>query len=86
MFIFRSYCYSVDFSRVKGPEKTTYKAVDSVFGSFKNDWITLIGTFNFGTLDRLNVGGGPKALFSIRDVCIYLLFIYFFTYFDNKQY
>ncbi|CAH1738650.1 unnamed protein product [Aphis gossypii] len=63
----KSYCYSVDFSRVKGPEKTTYKAVDSVFGSFKNDWITLIGTFNFGTLDRLNVGGGPKALFSIRD-------------------
>jgi len=63
----KSYCYSVDFNRVIGPEKTTYKAIDSVCGSFNNDWITLIGTFNFGTLDRLNVGGGPKALFSIRD-------------------
>jgi len=44
--------------------------VDAVFGSFDNDWVTLIGTFNFGALERLNVGGGPKALFSIRDVCI----------------
>ncbi|KAL5244483.1 hypothetical protein ACI65C_011893 [Semiaphis heraclei] len=63
----KSYCYSVDFNRVNGPEKTTYKAVDTVFGTFNNDWVTLIGTFNFGALERINVGGGPKALFSIRD-------------------
>ncbi|XP_022176139.1 protein odr-4 homolog [Myzus persicae] len=63
----KSFCYSVDFNRVNGLEKTTYKAVDAIFGSFDNDWVTLIGTFNFGALERLNVGGGPKALFSIRD-------------------
>jgi len=81
MLICRSFCYSVDFNRVNGPEKTTYKAIDAVFGSFDNDWVTLIGTFNFGALDRLNAAGGPKALFSARNVCTY----FFYTYFNNNS-
>lgn len=66
--IFRSFCYTVDFSRSSGPEKITYKSIDDTFGIFDNDWVTLIGTFNFGALDQLNIAGGRKALLSIRDV------------------
>lgn len=67
-YIFRSFCYTVDSNKSNGSEKTTYKSIDNVFGSFDNDWITLVGTFNFGTLDRLNVSSGPKVLLSVREV------------------
>lgn len=65
---FRSYCYTVDFNRLNSSEKTTFKSIGDVFGSFDNDWITLIGTFNFGALDQLNIVGEPKALLSVRKV------------------
>lgn len=58
----------MDFNRIINNDKISFKSIDEVFGSFDNDWITLIGTFNFRALDRLNVAGGSKALFSIREV------------------
>lgn len=61
----------VDYSHSTGPEKTTYRSIDEVFGSYDDDWVILVGTFNFGALDRLNVTGGPKALFSVREVSNY---------------
>jgi len=66
--IFRSFCYTVDFHHSICPEKTTFKSVDYVFGSFDNDWVMLVGKFNFGALDQLNVVGGRSALLSICDV------------------
>ncbi|XP_025414143.1 protein odr-4 homolog isoform X3 [Sipha flava] len=64
----KSFCYTVDFNRSNGPKRTTvYKSIDHIFGSFDNDWVTLVGTFNFGALDRINIAGGPKALISIRE-------------------
>lgn len=60
----------MDFSRSNSNDKISFKSVDVVFGSYDNDWITLVGTFNFGALDRLNVAGGSKTLFSVREVCI----------------
>lgn len=66
--MFRSFCYTVEFNRLNGSEKKTYKAIDAVFGSYDNDWVTLVGTFNFGALHRLSIATGPKGLFSIRDV------------------
>lgn len=66
---FRSFCYTVDFNRSSGLKRTTvYKSIDHTFGSFDNDWVTFVGTFNFGALDRINIAGGPKALISIREV------------------
>lgn len=49
-------------------ETATFKSIDTVIKPVDDDWVTLIGTFNFGTLNWLNVAGGPKALSSIRDV------------------
>lgn len=66
-FFYRSFCYTVDFN--SGTTSITiYKSIDANFGSFDNDWVTLVGKFNFEALDRFNVSGGPKALISIRQV------------------
>lgn len=46
----------------------TYKSIDVSFQPNEEEWINFIGTFNFGTLDSLNVSGGPKVLSSIREV------------------
>jgi hypothetical protein len=37
--------------------------------------VTLVGTFNFGALDRINIAGGPKALISIREVWILIIIV-----------
>ncbi|VVC39630.1 Hypothetical protein CINCED_3A023731 [Cinara cedri] len=66
----KSFCYTVDFNSVTTPITTTYKSISEIFGSFDNDWVTLVGKFNFDALDRFNVSGGPKALISIRQILL----------------
>ncbi|XP_050542318.1 uncharacterized protein LOC126906088 isoform X2 [Daktulosphaira vitifoliae] len=63
----KSYCYTVDINNSNNAKSMTYKSIDVSFQSSETEWINFVGTFNFGTLDSLNVTGGLKVLSSIRE-------------------
>ncbi|XP_050432294.1 protein odr-4 homolog [Adelges cooleyi] len=63
----KSCCYTVDIKIPNDAKSITYKAIDVSFKSMEKEWITFVGTFNFDTLESLNVSGGPKVLSSIRE-------------------